>query len=99
LIEVENFYKNAGGRYALILLTQKEQKFFLDPYGTLAAGFSTSEPTVASTPTLLGEKYDWDRETIVSLNMPESDRWFPLGLTPKKRVRRLLPNHCLDLND
>ena len=99
MMSVENFYQDTGGRYILVLLTQKEKKLFLDPYGSLSAVFSTSEPTVASTPTLLGEKYDWDKEIILSLNMPESDRWFPLGLTPRKRVRRLLPNHYLDLND
>lgn len=99
MIGVENFYIDTGGRYVLVLLTQKEEKFFLDPFGSLAAVFSTSEPIVASTPTLLGEKYSWDREIILSLNMPESGRWFPSGLTPKKRVRRLLPNHYLDLND
>ena len=99
MIGVEKFYLDNGGRYVLVLLTQKEEKVFLDPIGSLAAVFSTSEPTVASTPTLLGDRYDWDEELILSLNMPESDLWFPSGLTPKKKVRRLLPNHYLDLND
>ena len=98
MIGIENFYQETGGRYVLILLTQKEEKIFLDPYGSLSAVFSTSERTVASTPTLLGNKYEWDQEIISTLNMPEGDLWFPLGLTPKKRVKRLLPNHCLDLN-
>lgn len=64
MIGVENFYLDTGGRYVLALLTQKEKKFLLDPIGSLAAVFSPSEPTVASTPTLLGDKYDWDEELI-----------------------------------
>lgn len=96
---VENFYQNTGGRFAFVLLTKKEAKFLLDTFGSLAAVYSTFEPTVASTPTLLGEKYEWNTGLISLLNMPESDRWFPLGLTPKEKVRRLLPNHYLNLND
>ena len=94
---VENFYEHTAGRYALVLLTQDAEKLFLDPYGSLSAVYSLKEPTVASTPTLLRADHAWDREMITVLNMPESGRWFPSGLTSRQMVRRLLPNHCLDL--
>ena len=96
---VESFYEHTGGRYILVLLTEKEEKVFLDPAGSLGAVFSTTESTVASTPTLMNRAHVWDKELIKTLNMPDSGLWFPSGLTPKKGVRRLLPNHCLDLND
>jgi hypothetical protein len=97
--DVEKLYNDTGGRFILVLLTQKQGKFFLDPAGSLSAIYSTSEQTVASTPTLLGDKYEWEEELITALEMPESERWFPSGLTPKKGIRRILPNHYLDLND
>jgi hypothetical protein len=95
---IEDFYHDTGGRFVLVLIMKKEAKLFLDPGGSLSAVFSTSEKTVASTPTLFGEKYDWDEEIIRVLNMPESELWFPSGLTPKKGIKRILPNHYLDLN-
>lgn len=94
---VENFYEHTSGRYALVLLTGHAEKLFLDPYGSLRAVYLLSEPTIASTPTLLRSNHDWDKELITVLNMPASGRWFPSGLTPRENVRRLLPNHCLDL--
>lgn len=96
---VDRLYEDVGGRFILVLLADGFGKIFLDPYGSLAAVFSTDQPTVASTPTLLGDSYDWDRELIEVLQMPTSGLWFPSGLTPKRGVRRLLPNHCLDLDD
>lgn len=31
--------------------------------------------------------------------MPQRDKWYPSGLTPRKLVRRLLPNHFLELSN
>lgn len=98
MLAIENFYEHTGGKYILILLTRDEQSLFLDPYGSLAAVFSTTEPVIASTPTLLPE-HEWNEELIKALKMPKSGLWFPSGLTPKKGVRRLLPNHCLNLDN
>src|SRR5262245_10791334 len=88
MLAIENFYEHTGGKYILILLTRDEQSLFLDPYGSLATVFSTTEPIIASTPTLLSNEHEWNDELIKALNMSESGLWFPSGLTPKKGVRR-----------
>lgn len=92
---VEDFYWRTTGRWALVLFNEK--KLYLDPYGSLATVYSTAEKTVASTPTLIGSEEDWDKEFMDETDFPEKLRWLPSGLTFKKNISRLLPNHCLDL--
>jgi len=94
---MEKFYEQVSGRYILILLLNDEEKLFLDPYGSLSAVYSLKERKIASTPTFFSKNHDWDREIIELRDMPAKDSYYPLGFTPKKEVRRLLPNHCLDL--
>jgi hypothetical protein len=36
---------------------------------------------------------------MYAIGLPEKDVWLPSGLTTKKNVRRLLPNHCLNLTN
>jgi len=96
---VDHFYENTGGRFVIILLTKNDKKIYLDSYGSLSAVYSLSEPIVASTNTLINCDKEWDFDLIKSLNMPESGLWYPSGLTPQKNIRRLMPNHCLDLDN
>ena len=95
---VEAFYRRTWGRYVLVLLSRARRALYLDPHGSLAAVYSTSQQIVASTPTLMPAGHDWNENLIEALDFPNSDLWFPSGLTAKKGVRRLLPNHCLDLD-
>jgi len=94
---INTFYETVFGRYVLILLLRKEERIYLDPYGSLATVYSQSEPIVASTPTLLGSAYSWNVPLITALRMPNSGLWFPGTLTARAGIRRLLPNHFLDL--
>jgi hypothetical protein len=95
---VDAFYEKTGGRWLLILMAKNEKKLFLDPYGSLSTVYSESERVIASTPLLLPNHHQWHSELINALNMPVSDHWFPSGLTAKKGVRRLLPNHYFNLS-
>ncbi|MEQ8970040.1 MAG: hypothetical protein RIE73_06540 [Coleofasciculus sp. C1-SOL-03] len=93
-----NLYE-IGGRFAAIFLTDSFSRFYLDPAGLLATVYSLNIPLVASTPSLIdGDGHNWDEEIIKILRMPNSGLWYPSGLTPKKNVARLLPNHFLDLS-
>jgi len=71
----------------------------LDPHASLPAVYSTSEQTVASTPTLIGSDLDWDEQLMNELGYPEKIFWLPSGLTFKKNVRRLQANHTISLSD
>ncbi|MEX2220600.1 MAG: hypothetical protein WEG40_02285 [Candidatus Rokuibacteriota bacterium] len=94
---INRFYETVAGRWVLIVLARKEERLYLDPYGSLGTVYRRTEPTVASTPTLLGSEHSWDYGLINALGMPESGLWFPGTLTARVGVRRLLPNHALDL--
>lgn len=96
---IEEFYYRATGRWALLLVTQDVERVFLDPYGSLAIAYSTIEKTLASTPTLIGSENDWDKEFMKEVGFPEKISWLPCGLTFKKNVSRLLPNHSLHLGE
>jgi len=94
-----NLYE-IGGRFAAIFFTDSFSRFYLDPSGLLATVYSENIPLVASTPSLIDSNgHDWDEEIIKILRMPNSGLWYPSGLTPKKNVARLLPNHFLDLSN
>jgi hypothetical protein len=96
---VDEFYQRACGKWALLLLHPDYEQIFLDSYGSLAAVYSTVEKTIASTPSLVGTDQDWDEAFIRAIGLPEKDRWLPSGLTTKKNVWRLLPNHNLNLSN
>ncbi len=96
---VEEFYEQISGRYILILILDEEEKLFLDPYGSLCAVYSLKERKVASTPTFFSKTHDWDKEIIKLRDIPAKDSFYPLGFTPRLGVKRLLPNHYLDLKE
>jgi hypothetical protein len=96
-VDIEDFYEHVTGRYITILIQQGRERLYLDPYGSVATAFKKDVPIAASNPHLVGETA-WDNELIAALGMPESGLWYPAGLTPKEGVRRLLPNHYLDLD-
>ncbi len=88
-----------GGRFACVLATPVHARFYLDPAGTLAAVYASGEKTVASTTSLLafgsrgagyfGAYGPWEAG---------ANQFFPAGTTSHAEMRRLLPNHYLDLN-
>jgi hypothetical protein len=91
--DAEDFYDRMGGAFILLL----EGRLMLDPCGTLPAVFHTDDRIVASTPTLIPTAHQWDRSLMAALNFPQSGLWFPFAVTSRTKVRRLLPNHTLDL--
>lgn len=96
---IDDFYGRASGKWALLLVHPAYNKIFLDPYASLSTVYSTTEKRVVSTPSLFGPAYEWDEELINAVGLPEQDSWLPAGLTTRKGVRRLLPNHCLNTED
>lgn len=96
--QFESWLCSLSGRFACIYLKSETQRIYLDSCGSLAVVYSVDHQSVASTTTLLADlAVDGDHQLIQALGMPESDAWYPSGLTPMKSVRRLLPNHYLDL--
>lgn len=97
---IDEFFHSFGGRYVCFLLNQEMRRVYVDAGGTMSCVYSVHKPIVASTPGLIlgDERYfaDIDEELYRSLGMPRKG-WYPFGLTAHVSVRRLLPNHYLDM--
>lgn len=98
---LEAFIYSFGGRFAVVVLDVREPRFYLDACGSLSAVYCAHQRMVASTPNLI--PYDERSRDRVELNkaigIPRTDAMYPLGLTPRYGVERILPNHYLDLSD
>ena len=97
---LEAFIYAFGGRFAVVLLDPRP-RFYLDPCGSLSAVYCTHQRMVASTPNLIPyDERTRDRvELAQAIGIPHSNGMYPLGLTPRYGVERVLPNHFLDLSD
>ena len=97
--QIESELYKLGGRFIAIFISENFSRLYLDPSGSLGAVYSTRFPLVASTTTLIDQKpHVWNEALIKAFGMPESEMWYTFGLTARKFVYRLLPNHYLDLN-
>jgi hypothetical protein len=85
-----------GGRFAAIYGLPGKPRVYLDPCGSLAVVFCPEESLVTSNPMLVpySEKTKEDQE----LREATGGIWWYFGLTPRRGIERLLPNHVLDLS-
>ncbi|MBD2486987.1 hypothetical protein [Aulosira sp. FACHB-615] len=93
-------YDEFGGRYVAIYITSHTSRIYLDPGGFLAVMFSPSQKIVTSSIALIPQENarDQDEELIAALDIPNQDNWYPFGLSPRLSVKRLLPNHFINLD-
>jgi len=94
---IERFIYTLGGRFAAVLLQGDTARFYLDPFGSLAAVYAVEGDAVASTATLLVDQRELLRH-YERMQREPGFKYFPAGLTASPRVRRLMPNHYLDLD-
>jgi len=96
----EDFIYGFGGRFLAALVGVGHPRIYLDPCGSLAAVYCPHQEVVASTSNLIPfdgrtqNRIDLARE----LGIPDTNAMYPLELTPRSNVVRLLPNHYLDLS-
>lgn len=88
-----------GGRWAAVLVGADQPVVRLDPGGSLPAVFAPGHHIVASTPHLVPylAGLEDDHQLVRTMGAPLSRHHggYPLGLTPRRGVRRLLPSHDL----
>lgn len=88
-----------GGRHAALLVGLDAPRVELDACGSLSLVFSPTLGLVASTTNLIPwaegtrAREDLNRE----MGIPYRSAMYPVGLTARHGVERLLPNHTLDL--
>lgn len=98
--EVEDFIYGFGGRFLAALVGVSHPRIYLDPCGSLSAVYCPHQEVVTSTHYLIsydehcGDHVDLARD----LGIPDTNAMYPLELTPRHNVFRLLPNHYLDLS-
>lgn len=97
--DYEGWIYDHGGRYLVVLITATSARVYLDPCGSLSAVYCPVLECVGSTPSMIPRDGDTGELTdLVRLVGIPRDSMFPLSLTPRKNVLRLLPNHFLDLD-
>lgn len=86
------------GRFLGIDLSGASPRIHLDSQGTLAAVFAPAEECVASTSGLIPPSVEtpFALQRILAADIPYAAVMYPLGLTPRDGVERVLPNHVLD---
>lgn len=95
---MEAFVYAFGGRFAVMLLG-RQPRFYLDPCGSLSAVYCAHQRIIASTPCLIPYD-DASRDRVglaLDIGIPYTEGMYPLDMTPRYGVERILPNHYLDL--
>lgn len=83
-----------GGRWVLIT----NNYIIPDPLATYSVVYSTENRIAAASSIVIPEDVlELDTDLNTALRLPETDNWYPFGLTPWQNLTRLLPNHILDL--
>ncbi len=96
----DDFVGELSGRFALLMLEGPEPRLYPDAYAMLAAVYAPELGMVASTTRLipLTAATAYDVKLILASDIPYTNAMYPLGLTPRRGVERVLPSHYLDLS-
>jgi hypothetical protein len=96
--DVGEFVDRLNGRFVVVDARRADPLLYPDGLATLACVYSGAEDTVASTSGLIPDSgstpFLVDR--ILAVDAPYSGSMYPLGLTPRDEIFRVIPNHVLD---
>jgi hypothetical protein len=95
--ELESVLRGTAGTFVAIVPGWPIERVYTGPGAMLSVVYNATEACVASSLGLAAQVRLPDVDLIEALGIPQGDRYFPFGLTPDRRVRRLLPHHFLDL--
>lgn len=98
--EMETWLSALCGRFLAVWLTPVHERVYADAGGLLGAVFAPEQGLVASTPSLVpySRGCDDDPDLQTTSRHPDGLVVLGFGLTPRRGVERLMPNHHLDLN-
>jgi hypothetical protein len=88
-----------GGRFLIIVIREEYPAIYPDAVGSYSSVYCPSLRIAASTPALIpyGSATADRHDLIDLLGIPWTGGTFPFGMTARRGVERLLPNHHLDL--
>ncbi len=96
----EKFLYTLGGSWIAILQTGSGVEFFVDACGSKPLVYSQEKGMVASSAAMILDDREYELEISREASSPswfERDLYFPAGITAHSSIRRLLPNHSLNL--
>ena len=98
---VDTFVSKISGRFVVVVETSEGPRVYLDPCGSLPVVYASEDGIVATSPLLIpyNERTRDDVEMLEVMDVWARNAMYPLGLTPRIGVYRLLPGHYLDLNN
>ncbi|MCG2841755.1 hypothetical protein L6Q21_12255 [Sandaracinobacter sp. RS1-74] len=97
---LDELLDEAGGAFVVIREAAEGRYFQLNIAGALPAVFSAAHGLIASTTTMasLFADFEDDAEVREIFNFPKSRGFLPFGLTARRGLERLHPNHRLHLS-
>lgn len=97
---IEEFVYGFGGRFLAAFVGEPKKRLYLDPVGSLSMVYCAHQEIVASTPNLIprDRHTKFHLELAMEMGIPHTNAMYPLELTPRHNVERLIPNHYLDLD-
>jgi hypothetical protein len=97
---IEKFIGNLTGCFIVFIEVNGKPRIYLDPCGSSPVVYAPSEVVAATSPSLIpyGSDTQDNVELIDAVGVPYSKATFPLGITPRHGVFRLLPGHYLELD-
>lgn len=92
--EIEKALYQLGGRFIALFSAYGSDSVYLDAAGSLSLVYDSDAKLMAATPHVLKKH---SNNNYQCMETPQAD-WYPAGLTPYHGIKRLLPNHYLDLS-
>lgn len=88
------------GRYLYFHMAGSDVKVSTDAGALFPLVYCADKQVLASSPALLADLtgISFDEEIVREFDLRSRQGWYPFGLTPYRNVRRLLPNHALNLS-
>jgi hypothetical protein len=88
-----------AGNYVCLLTAGSDVRLYLDACGSLSAFYAGEQQCISSNIFLIPDALSArdNRRYAGRFDNPASNWMFPVGMTPRMDVERLLPNHYLDL--
>ncbi|WP_193163697.1 hypothetical protein [Microbulbifer hainanensis] len=92
-------YDELGGRFVYFVTHGSELAVLTDAAALMPVVYNADQQLLASTPSIMSllEPQQWDESVKRTFLGGKGEVWYPFGVTPYVGVRRLLPNHRLDL--
>ncbi|CAA6805131.1 MAG: Unknown protein [uncultured Thiotrichaceae bacterium] len=98
--DFEAYLHRLSGRFVCVVTNGESTRIYLDASGSLPLVFDVSQQIASSSLMVIpyGGEVDDDSALIELFKFHQQNGIYPFGLTPRKKIKRVLPNHylCLD---